>query len=79
MCVGSLDKHPAVIGIKFKMSVIMRLKNACHFKMISIFLVNIRFLKFNYRDHFEMIWDSKYALLSSCLFVGSTCLPQHLL
>ena len=28
--------HSAVIGIKFKMSVIMILKNARHFKMIGI-------------------------------------------
>ena len=31
------NRHSAVIGIKFKMSVIMILKNARHFKMISIF------------------------------------------
>ena len=37
------DRHSAVIGIKFKMSVIMILKNARHFKMIGIFWVNVRF------------------------------------
>ncbi len=37
------NRHSAVIGIKYKMSVIMILKNARHFKMIGIFWVNVRF------------------------------------
>ena len=59
------NRHSAVIGIKFKMSVIMILKNARHFKMISIFRLMLDFLQFNYRAHFEMIYGFHYEMIST--------------